>query len=298
MSKHRGDPYWNHSDLNPSEIEPTLPPCAGKHELGDEQPTETGNLCHRCYRTLRLLLAQLPAVETWLWMNEAAGGSPSERVSGTSEDPIPLRLDVLDLVGPDSHRPARTDAASYLVWCDGALVGSYTSWGDAEQVQRQMWAQYGLEPYSDTAKLRVQVRPLQRGGPDQRGSESFRASLRYWAEQVHDEHGRPWPDDHETVTGLTAYLLADLLWIARQDWASDMLAEIIRTTQTAHQTAPWKAMTRRDKDEICEHCGAKAIVVHLSEAVARCEKGLGGCGKNRQVSGYLERAGYLDEDTA
>lgn len=288
------DRYWVHSDPNSPEEDRAWPTCAGSHEPDDMQPAEAGTLCVRCYTSLRKQLDMLPKIERWLWVNEAAGGTPGERVSGTSEDPIPLRLDVLDLVGPDSRKPARTVVPEFLVWADGTLVGSFTSWRDAEQVQHAMWAQYMLAPYSEEAKLRVQIRPVERGGSDQRGAESFRATLVYWAGKLRDEHGKPWPDDHDTTYGLTRYLLADLLWIAEQDWAADMLAEITRTTATAHQTAPWKAMTRRDRDEVCEHCGARAIVVHLSEGLARCEKGLGGCGKNRVVSEYLERAGYLE----
>lgn len=112
MSKHRGDPYWNHSD--PNETPPVAPssPCVGRHpNIPDDQypPREVGLLCHDCYRRLRHNVTHLPALVTWLEVNIAAGSSSAlddQRVTGGGDDaPIPLRLDVLDLTGPYAPDP-------------------------------------------------------------------------------------------------------------------------------------------------------------------------------------------------
>lgn len=76
-------------------------------EHGDD-PVEalTGYLCGQHFSRLRTSLLELVAVAAWLGVNLAAGGSGiTEKVSGSGEDPIPLRTDVLDLIGPVAPNP-------------------------------------------------------------------------------------------------------------------------------------------------------------------------------------------------
>lgn len=79
--------------------------CIGKHEDAQEAAT-VGYLCARCFSRLRRSVLELPAIAAWLHVNLAAGGVAGERVGGTKEDPIPLRLDVLDLIGPVAPDPS------------------------------------------------------------------------------------------------------------------------------------------------------------------------------------------------
>lgn len=77
--------------------------CVGRHA---EPPDATvGYLCGDCYKHLRSALMQLPAIAVWLEVNIAASGTAGEKVSGSREDPIPLRVDVTDLVGPVAPNP-------------------------------------------------------------------------------------------------------------------------------------------------------------------------------------------------
>jgi hypothetical protein len=96
VSKHL---YWPHSE---PEEKPPASLCAGWHP--DNPPEVTvGRLCDDCYRKLSRYLTELPGLVAWLHANLAAGGTPlGERVSGSREAPTPLRLDVMDLIGPTS----------------------------------------------------------------------------------------------------------------------------------------------------------------------------------------------------
>lgn len=74
---------------------------------GDSDVDATvGYLCVQHFSRLRSSLLELPAIAGWLHCRIATGGSSlTERVSGSSDDPIPLRLDVLDLIGPVAPNP-------------------------------------------------------------------------------------------------------------------------------------------------------------------------------------------------
>lgn len=74
---------------------------------GDSDVDATvGYLCVQHFSRLRSSLLELPAIAVWLHCRIATGGSSlTERVSGSSDDPIPLRLDVLDLIGPVAPNP-------------------------------------------------------------------------------------------------------------------------------------------------------------------------------------------------
>jgi hypothetical protein len=86
--------------------------CLGSHD--DPTEAESGYLCRKCFGRLRRALRDLPAVATWLEVNIAAGGAAGERVSGTREDPIPLRVDILDLIGPVNPDPSHPPGAKRL----------------------------------------------------------------------------------------------------------------------------------------------------------------------------------------
>jgi hypothetical protein len=84
--------------------------CVGNHQPSDSPdwkwPTaSSGLLCQRCRSRLSSLLIQLPSLAAWLEENIAATSNPNgPKISGSREDPMPLRPDILDLVGPTSSR--------------------------------------------------------------------------------------------------------------------------------------------------------------------------------------------------
>lgn len=119
MSKHR-ERYWVHS-----EPEPDLPPIVkvpaqrtGKFCVGyrlDRQEgvlvaipcgseTRTGYLCSTCRNRLSSLLIRIPSLSVWLYDNIEPSGAAGERVSGSREEPIPLRIDILDYIGPTAAK--------------------------------------------------------------------------------------------------------------------------------------------------------------------------------------------------
>lgn len=108
MSKHK-QRYWPHSE--PEIVEPESDPtpiiaCIGKHP--DPVERTIGYICFVCFSRIRRQLIELPAVEIWLQAHIAANGAAVEdRVSGSREEQIPLRLDVLDLIGPTATNSAK-----------------------------------------------------------------------------------------------------------------------------------------------------------------------------------------------
>jgi hypothetical protein len=280
--------------------------CIANH--GEDTPeADVGHLCGKCFSRLRSTLLELPAVATWLEVNIAAGGVAGEqRVSGSREDPIPLRQDITDLIGPDSLKfiePNASHLPSFVLWEDGRMLGVYRTWQEAhatrveemrlagveEPVIRVLTTgqtiKEGRESTVDPAKIaaareRWQIRPTQRGGTDQAGVDAFIAALRYWSGRVSEESNQPWTGwwDRNDLTGIVQWLAARLSWIAHQAWASEFNDEIRKLTSDAHRVAPWRAEIVRDRKP-CETCGVAAIIVRMSEGRTVCEKTAGGCGR-------------------
>jgi hypothetical protein len=102
-------------------------PNVGPDNLPDQQ---AGLLCLDCWSRLRSVILELPAIVTWLEVNIAAGqGALNDRVSGTSEDPMPLRADITDLIGPvapDPYQAIKADAAHQLG--DPSIFDELRSW--------------------------------------------------------------------------------------------------------------------------------------------------------------------------
>lgn len=279
--------------------------CVGDHGDAPTQ-ADVGYLCVRCFSRLRNSLLQLPAVATWLEVNIAATGNPNgERVSGSSEDPIPLRPDVLDLVGPDSRKYAIPDPNHlplFLLWEDGLIIGYYGTWQEAQVARVDEMRLAGVEEpviaavvHPDVesteppekvaaARERWQVRPVERGGIDQRGEDSFHNTLITWAKLVATEGPFAWTDRNDT-TGLVAWLSGHLSWIAGQPWVDEFAADIRKLSSDAHRVAPWRPEHRR-LDDPCTACGVRAVVAHIGEGHRQCEKRAGGCGKREKLSEY------------
>lgn len=141
--------------------------CVGPHRAPDNNPdwrwprATYGLLCDRCRSRLSSLLIRLPQVAAWLAENVAPSqGAPNDRVSGSREDPIPLRQDILDLIGPAS----RLELSETM----GTTRRELNSAGKLE---------------------RVQV-----------GNPQLEYVIRSWAKLVREESGQPWPDRNDLTT--------------------------------------------------------------------------------------------------
>ena len=235
------------------------------HEDGPD--AEVGYLCLDCFSWLRSHLLELPAVATWLEVNAAAGGSGlHDKVTGTAEDPIPLRLDVTDLIGPEAPNPTE------------ALIRDMSSGHLNSKGERII---------------------------DQAGEPSLFDEMRSWAVLVEEEswehgcdvadpdhepracpkrRGKDW-DDRRTLIGAVSYLAGQLSWIVAQPWIDEFVSKVRHLGQQAHRVVPWRAQLIYANDP-CATCGVRAVVIHLGEGFRRCEHRAGGCGKREKLSEY------------
>jgi hypothetical protein len=271
---------------------------------------DVGLVCHRCYARLRSSLLELVAVAGWLHTQLAVtqSGGLDERVAGSREDPIPLRTDVLDLIGPDSRTPPTRNgrvaiAPRFLVWYRGVCVGDHDTWDEAAKQHAGLMRAGGVpediillagarlskderRALTDderaalaTARETWQVRPTGVGGTDQAGEESFRAELAFWVgRSVDAEPSFAWPERSDLITPLVTWLASHLRWLVDQDWAPEFADAVAQMHRQASRVAPWRAETRLDPTP-CTNCGRRAILLHMAEGRSTCEKRMGGCGR-------------------
>lgn len=224
--------------LRPAEVGTTVTACLGKHD--EPHPADIGYLCFDHYGRLRSSLTELPAIATWLAVNLASGGNVlAQRVTGSTEDPMPLRVDILDLIGPVAPDP---DLARIPEW-----EASYQAGRDVPELT------------------------------DQRGEAHFYDEVRSYARLVEEESGDDW-DDTRTLTGAVTYLTAHLTWIADQPWVDEFAGKIDDLRRSAHRIAPWRPQ-RILEQEPCTGCNIRAVVWHVADGLTRCEKRAGGCGR-------------------
>jgi len=289
--------------------------CVGNHPNIDEEnrPTaDLGYLCFDCYSWLRSRVLELPAIANWLDVFIASGGNPGEeKVAGSREDPIPLRQDVLDLIGPDSrHYVTGQREPLFLLWEDTVVVGVYATWLEAAEACHAEMLAGGVSraaarllrlnaPTDDydqdvveeaaLARTRWQIRPTERGGGDQTGEDSIVATLVAWA-RLTEAEGRfdDWPTAPD-VASFAAYLAGHLSWIVEQAWVDEFTAAVRDLGRQAHRLAPWRPEVRRDRDP-CVACGVPAVVLHIANGVSRCERKAGGCGRSAPLSEYVLNA--------
>lgn len=287
----------------------------------DPADTDVGLLCAPHYAHLRSQLLALPAVAGWLHVHLAAGGAPGERVSGSRDDPIPLRVDLLDVIGPDSARyvtpAAERDARGrpvqpgFLLWIDGQAQARFDTWRSAQATAVALMRAAGVnELVIDTmtekhtaseiharhaerpeladelevARARWQVRPTSRGGWDQAGVDAMRAVVAYWAKLTAVDGGFRWVD-RDDLCGLVDWLASRLTWVVGQPWVDDLIGDVAAVHRHAHRLVPWRAETRRDTAP-CSRCQRHAVVVHIAAGESRCEPKAGGCGRRQPLSDY------------
>ena len=253
----------------------------------EPRDAEHGLLCLDHWSQLRCALLELPAIAGWLQVNLAAGGVAAEtRVSGSREDPIPLRTDVLDLIGPDSRRRARCNPDDQLG--DEAIRATLVHYTQAVHDTSRPFppltavlfdgrqvAEYASsdEATEELGRLRWQGRRLVRPCRWQAVTVANRAG---WA-------------DLAPLSSLVGYLAGHLSWIADQPWVDGFAVEVRQCGSRAHRLAPWRPEIRRDPDP-CTRCGRRAVVLHLAAGKSRCERKAGGCGREQPLSEYVLNA--------
>jgi hypothetical protein len=291
------------------------------HSHDEPVDAEVGLLCAPHYARLRSQLLALPPIAGWLHAHLAAGGPPGERVSGTREDPIPLRVDLLDMIGPDSSRyvpPAvdrdergRPVEPGFLLWIDGHAQARFDTWRSAVVVMTASMCDAGVDELVidtlvekhtheeihdrhvehpelagllEAARTRWQVRPTSRGGWDQAGVDAMRAVVAYWAKLTAVDGGFRWVDRDDLV-GLVEWLSSRLTWVAAQPWVDDVVSDVAAVHRHAHRLVPWRAETRRDPHP-CSRCKRPTVVLHIAAGESRCERKAGGCGRREPLSDY------------
>ncbi|WP_406431576.1 hypothetical protein [Streptomyces sp. NBC_01589] len=92
--------------------------------------------CRPCRNRIRGVLLALPeaVVQTWMARHRVQRGNSSERVSASKEAPLPLRLDVLSLLGPSGDEVLSGEDQEGPV----PVVGILNAWADlvAEQTRQ------------------------------------------------------------------------------------------------------------------------------------------------------------------
>jgi hypothetical protein len=262
--------------------------CRGSHPEDERPAADVGLLCRKCHDLLRKQLRMLPAVENWLRANLRAGsGELRDKVSGSSEDPIPLRLNVLDMIGPTSPLPVfrfvldqegreairsifrryaekvHEDGGhpyppSAIVFRDGTPLGEYSSFEDAVRDCDQ--ARWDSRRSTDPRRWSIRQRVSREGWPE-------RAPL----------------------ADVSKYLGNHLKWVVHQDWCEELLGELTHLLSEAHQSTPWREEIRRDT-EPCRRCKKPTVVLHIAQAKSRCEEKAGGCGRSEPLSEYVMNA--------
>lgn len=221
--------------------------CVGDHKPPENKPdwqwpqATVGLLCGRCRNRLSSLLVQMPSLAEWLHENIAPGQSGAgDRVSGSREDPIPLRTDILDYIGPTSSRDV----------------------SQTEYERRQLAS--GVRP----EKIETVA--------EQVGEPGLHDVVGSWCLLVSEENGDGWPN-HNDLTSMCRWLHSQLGWIVAQPWVDDMLTNLTDVSRKAERLAPREAEHRLLKPP-CPSCNCKALVFTRGVGVA-CEGRMGGCGR-------------------
>lgn len=233
----------------------------------EEKEATTGQFCADCYDQLRKQIKQIPAIVNWLEVNLGPGATGmSETVTGSREEPIPLRIAVLDalsslravlehyvrLVNDNGRHPYPFLSG---VFYRNQLVGEFSVRELAEEVcDMQRWRGRRLWPWYD---WQVMLIPARVGWPSQAG----------WKR-------------------LTDYLLSHLLWAAEQSWAGDFKEDVRAAVAAAHRSTPWREEIRHDTNP-CSRCQRVTVIMHIGLGVSRCERKAGGCGREEPLSEYV-----------
>lgn len=273
--------YWPHSDPEPQRticcVGPHKPPS---DDDGTWQPptTRSGLLCSKCRQRLATLLIELPAVAAWLNVNKAPsiGVSLDGHVSGSREAPMPLRRDVLDLVGPTNGQQSVSQPAPparYQLWAGAQHVTSYRTRADADRARWELRHDDDPTNQRDLGYYRITLLRMTR---DQIGDAGIYDRIMGWAEQVHDEAFADLPPRKDLAT-LARWLHGHFEWICRQEWVNDMLDDLIDAESRSRQLAPWEPEHKRLRDD-CPSCDMRALVFVRGKHV-ECVKRLGGCGR-------------------
>ncbi|MER7814062.1 hypothetical protein [Streptomyces sp. NPDC096153] len=189
--------------------------------------------CHSCAERLRAMLAELPRQLPLLRSLLRPDGGPAQRGgTGRAHSPMPVRLDVLDLLGP-GHVVTLADPDGDQT--DGVPIDPLV-YG---------WARYIAQQHPAVSRDRhgtIQVRPCD-GPRSRRGTD---------------------------VAAWCSWLIAYVPYICRQPWAADMLDQLEQLLrQIRDKTGDRPGRTVRDAP--CPRCEGFALVSVGGDPYVRCE---------------------------
>lgn len=201
--------------------------CAVDRCRGDQEPRETrgaDHLCHVCTERLRKRIAEAPALVSWLAAHVQPGrhGESDKVRGGGFVAPIPVRADVLSVIGP-----AATEA----------VLGNGDDQDNTLNIPAELdsWCQVLVEERTEHDGG-TYAGP--RGGKPETTAAYLLAHLEWivqqqWAVELHDEMGRmhrtafglaPWDAGRHEVPGECPS--CDLKALVRYDGSSYVQCEI------------------------------------------------------------------------
>lgn len=225
----------------------------------------SAGLCGHCAGAVGGWLADLGSLLPRLPDALVPGQSgEQDRVSGSREAPLPVRLDALSLLGPAAGRDR-----------------SYLDRGDDRTGEMQA----GAEPVMNVLTTWVRVvmdgrqiteppvpPPMHRLPDAPFGPETLAEYVRRWQ----------WLHDHRferQVKALRSFLVTHHDWSVRQDWADDLAADFHDLWRTCKAVlGDWPAKAEHCAGVACPRCDLMAVFRLPAKDGRFCEPVAGGCG--------------------
>ncbi|TLQ45778.1 hypothetical protein [Streptomyces marianii] len=205
--------------------------CSVCHRALDDDTDLTA--CDACAAGLRAMLTELPRQLPLLAQLLRPGGGPAQRGgTGRAHSPLPVRLDVLDLLGPGQVVPLEDPHGDQS---DGIPIAPLV-YG---------WARYIAQQHPSVSRDRhgtIQIRPCD-GPASHRGN-----GIAAWC----------------------AWLTAYVPYVCTQPWVAAMheqLEQLLSQIRSKTGSRPG----RTDRDAPCPECACFALVSIHGDPTVRCE---------------------------
>lgn len=205
--------------------------CTGDCKGCTPRPAEFGRLCAWCWQRLNGDIVDSPSLARYLW----AVGHTDEKPTGD---------------GRGGSDPSERSILS------GALDAL-----DGLHAMLASWARVILEEHPDGPRMT---------GPDQRGARTTTGTKRLDPTTFphHDDEPTVWVrpaevagvHDPEATSRLVRWLLPQLAWCSRQEWAGEMRREIASVVRTTAARYPVTERTRAIPGVECPVCSRMSLV--------------------------------------